>query len=577
MWAKFPADFTIWLKSVFAWGNTVVSDSYFTHWAGALVNTNTSSVCLLPAGVIFLLIPELLKVLINIVLFLSSCLLCWLSFGLLGSSWVVIVMMIIMSLVVWVMKWVMDIVMVGNGVFIVVIIMMVVMVEIVVFWVFTVDEMWLSVFGLIGFMDGLWVDVMVVVVEESVFSVVESMVVIMVAIMMVIMVVISMHAVVCTIVSVYEWIVVDRFVVMMIVVVSVMISMVVSMPVSVVAIIVMVIVVIVMVCLFMTVVVSVNGAIFFVVVVVDGVAISVVSVVSMSEAVSVSMISMSIVRPVGSPFTVVSMSISVEVVVFMSESMSSVISVKSPGFVVSSSPPVSMVWGLVVRSVEVSILMMAFVWEDVTNSDIVSIMMGVSFSHVVSPVSLFVLHFLSVSTDVMVVMWVWELMWEDLEWSLSVMLSIDNTDVSGIMVIIMVAEVVWVVLIMDVVVEVVSIYMSFKSMSKIMVAIVTFMTILEMWLFVKSVLDMVAIISESGVFTMHIVAFVTGEVMTESVLSNEHWVGFGSLSELLGVLNLGAICSLVLMWGHLSVSFWENTLIRVSIVMMFSTGVVSLV
>ena len=566
MWAKFPADFTIWLKSVFAWGNTVVSDSYFTHWAGALVNTNTSSVCLLPAGVIFLLIPELLEVLINIVLFLSLCLLGWLSFGLFGSSWVVIVMMIIMSFVVWVMKWVMDIVMVGNGVFIVVIIMMVVMVEIVVFWVLTVDEMWLSVFGLIGFMDGLWVDVMVVVVEESVFSVVKSMVVIMMAIM----VVISMVVMVGTIVTVYEWIVVDGFVVMMIVVVSVMISMVVSMPVSVVATIVMVIVVIVMVCLFMTVVVSVNGAIFFVVVVVDGMAISVITV---SEAVSVSMISMSIVTPVGSPFTVVSMSISVEVVAFMSES---VISVKSPGFVVSSSPPVSMVWGLVVRSIEVSILMVAFVWKNVTNSDIISIVMGVSFSHVVSPVSLGVLHFLSVSTDMVMVMWVWELMWEDLEWSLSVVLSIDNTDVRFIMVIIMVAEVVWVVLIMDVVVEVVSIYMSFKSMSKIMVAIVTFMTILEMWLFVKSVLDMVAIISESSVFTVHIVAFVT-EVMTESVLSNEHWVGFGSLSKLLGVLNLGAICSLVLMWGHLSVSFWENTLIRVSIVMIMSTGVVSLV
>ena len=544
----------------------MVSDSYFTHWAGALVNTNTSSVCLFPAGVILLLVPELLKVLINIVLFLSLCLLGWLSFGLLGSSWVVIVMMIIMSLMVWVMKWVMDIVMISNGVLIVVIVMMVVMVEIVVFWVFTVDEMWLSVFGLIGFMDGLWVDVMVVVVEESVFSVVKSMVVIMMAIM----VVISMVVMVGTIVSVYEWIVVDGFVVMMIVVVSVMISMVVSMPVSVVATIVMVIVVIVMVCLFMTVVVSVNGAIFFVVVVVDGVAISVISV---SEVVSVSMVSMSIVTPVGSPFTVISMSISVEVVGFMSES---VISVKSPGFVVSSSPPVSMVWGLVVRSIEVSILMVAFVWKNVTNSDIISIVMGVSFSHVVSPVSLGVLHFLSVSTNVVVVMWVWELMWEDLEWSLSVVLGIDNTDVSGIMVIIMVAEVVWVVLIMDVVVEVVSIYMSFKSMSKIMVGIVTFMTILEMWLFVKSVLDMMTIISETSVFTMHVVAFVT-ETMSESVLSNEHWVGFGSLSELFSVLDLGAICSLVLMWGHLSVSFWENTLIRVSIVMIMSTGVVSLV
>ena len=566
MWAKFPADFTIWLKSVFAWGNTVVSDSYFTHWAGALVNTNTSSVCLFPAGVILLLIPELLKVLINIVLFLSLCLLGWLSFGLLGSSWVVVVMMIIVSLMVWVMKWVMDIVMISDGVLTVVIVMMVVMVEIVVFWVLTIDEMWLSVFGLIGFMDGLWVDVMVIVVEESVISVVEAMVVVVVVIMMVVMVVIAMDVVVCTIVSVYEWVVVDGFVVMVIVVVSVMISMVVSMPVSVVASKVMVIVVIVMVCLFMTVMISVNGTIFFMVVVVD-------VVVSVSEAMSVSMVSVSVVTPVGSPFTVVSVSISVDVVVFMSESM---ISVKSPGFVVSSSPPVSMVWGLVVRSVEVRILMVAFVWKNVTNSDIISIVMGVSFSHVVSPVSLGVLHFLSVSSNVVVVMWVWELMWEDLEWSLSVVLGIDNTDVSGIMVIIMVAEVVWVVLIMDVVVEVVSIYMSFKSMSKIMVAIVTFMTILEMWLFVKSVLDMMTIISETSVFTMHVVAFVT-ETMSKSVLSNEHWVGFGSLSELLGVLDLGAICSLVLMWGHLSVSFWENTLIRVSIVMIMSTGVVSLV
>ena len=532
----------------------MVSDSYFTHWAGALVNTNTSSVCLLPAGVIFLLIPELLEVLINIVLFLSLCLLGWLSFGLLGSSWVVIVMMIVMSLMVWVMKWVMDIVMISNGVLIMVIVMMVIMVEIVVFWVLTIDEMWLSVLGFISFMDGLWVDVMVIVVEESVFSVVEAMVV---------MVVISMVVVVCTIVSVYEWVVVDGFVVMVIVVVSVMISMVVSMPVSVVATIVMVIVVIVMVSLFMTVMVSVNSTIFLMVVVVD-------VVVSMSEAMSVSMISVSVVTPVGSPFTVVSMSISV---VFMSETM---ISVKSPGFMVSSSPPVSMVWGLVVRSVEVSILMMAFVWKNVTNSDIISIVMGVSFSHVVSPVSLGVLHFLSVSTNVVVVMWVWEFMWEDLKWSLAVVLGIDNTDVSGIMVIIMVAEVIWVVLIMDVVMEVVSINMSFKSMSKIMVGIVTFMTILEMWLFVKSVLDMMTIISEASVFTMHVVAFVT-ETMSESVLSNEHWVGFGCLSELLGVFDLGAICSLVLMWGHLSVSFWENTLIRVSIVMIMSTGVVSLV
>ena len=63
--AKFPADLTIWLESVLAWGDAMVSDSYFTDWAGALVDTNASSVGLLPAGVILLLIPELLKVFIS--------------------------------------------------------------------------------------------------------------------------------------------------------------------------------------------------------------------------------------------------------------------------------------------------------------------------------------------------------------------------------------------------------------------------------------------------------------------------------------------------------------------------------
>ena len=65
MWAKFPANFTIWFETIFAWRNTVVSDSYFTDWASALMNTDTSSVCLLPASVILLLIPKLGKVLIS--------------------------------------------------------------------------------------------------------------------------------------------------------------------------------------------------------------------------------------------------------------------------------------------------------------------------------------------------------------------------------------------------------------------------------------------------------------------------------------------------------------------------------
>ena len=65
MWAKFPADFTIWFETVFAWRNTVVSDSYFTNWASALVNADTSSVCLLPASVILFLVPELGEVFIS--------------------------------------------------------------------------------------------------------------------------------------------------------------------------------------------------------------------------------------------------------------------------------------------------------------------------------------------------------------------------------------------------------------------------------------------------------------------------------------------------------------------------------
>ena len=65
VWAEFPADLTIWLEAILAWGHAVVSDSYFTDWASALVDADASAVSLLPAGVILLLIPELLEVLIS--------------------------------------------------------------------------------------------------------------------------------------------------------------------------------------------------------------------------------------------------------------------------------------------------------------------------------------------------------------------------------------------------------------------------------------------------------------------------------------------------------------------------------
>ena len=109
-------------------------------------------------------------------------------------SWEIFVMM-------WVVKWVMDFMVILNGVFVMMVIMVVViMVPVVVFsvfWVLSIDEMWLSMLGFISFMNGLWVDVMVVVVEESMFSMVETVVSIMVVIIMV------------STESICEWVVVD--------------------------------------------------------------------------------------------------------------------------------------------------------------------------------------------------------------------------------------------------------------------------------------------------------------------------------------------------------------------------------
>ena len=109
-------------------------------------------------------------------------------------SWVFIVMM-------WVMKWVMDFMVILDGVFVMmVIVVVVIMVPVMVFsvfWVLSIDEMWLSMFGFISFMNGLWVDMMVVVVEESMFSVMKTVVSIMVVVIMV------------SIESICEWVVVD--------------------------------------------------------------------------------------------------------------------------------------------------------------------------------------------------------------------------------------------------------------------------------------------------------------------------------------------------------------------------------
>lgn len=82
MWAHFPADFSIGLVSILAWGDAVVSYSYLTSWASALMDSDSTSVSLLPACVISFLIPESLESFISAILLLSGL---WLFVGLLGS------------------------------------------------------------------------------------------------------------------------------------------------------------------------------------------------------------------------------------------------------------------------------------------------------------------------------------------------------------------------------------------------------------------------------------------------------------------------------------------------------------
>ena len=405
-------------------------------------------------------------------------------------SWEIFVM-------VWVVKWVMDIVVVCDGVFyMMVIVVVVIMVPIMVFsvfWVLSIDEMWLSMLGFISFMNGLWVDMMIVVVEESMFSVVETVVSIMVVVTMV------------SIESICEWVVVDGFViiVMIVVVIISMVSsiMIVSMMVS------MMHTVMVIMSLFVIVVLTVDGSEFFVVVVVDVVTIVAKSMVAITEsvAITISVLRVSVmVTEVCSPFTVVS----------VSESMFSEVSEWS-GFVVYTGPVISMVWGLVVGGTPVSSFMsvvMAIMRKDVTNSHIISIVMGVLLGHVVSVVSLGVLHLLSVSSNVVMIVWVWKLMWVDFERSL-VMFWINNANVSSIVELIMMSESISVVLIMSGM----AVIMSINTMAV--------MSICEMWLFVKAVLNVVAIISESSVFTMWVfVVAIVAEVVTETMVSHKHWV-----------------------------------------------------
>ena len=346
MWAKLPADFTIWLKSILAWGYTVVSDSYFTDWASALVNADTSAVSLLPACIILLLIPKLLKVLISSICLLSLLVLLWGRFriGLLWSLFMVIMMgLVVLWVVVGVVKWVVDVVVVLDGVFIVVLLMVEVMVVVMVLWVLTVDHMWLSVLGLISLMDGLWVHVMVIVVEEAMLSMVETVVVIVV-----IIVVAEPMAIVVSIESIHKWIVVNGFIFTVVEVPMVVVVVEVAMVVVMVSVVVIVMVIIMMevVALFVAVVLSVDSSVLIMVIVVD--------VVSISITMLAVTVSMGIVTEVSSPLTVVSMT---KAMVSMSESVVSVsksviTKVAEWSLMVVSSPPLCVMWSFVV-SIEV--------------------------------------------------------------------------------------------------------------------------------------------------------------------------------------------------------------------------------
>ena len=401
-------------------------------------------------------------------------------------SWEIFMMM-------WVVKWVMDFMVILNGVFVMMVVVVVVIVVPVmvfsVFWVLSIDEMWLSMLGFISFMNGLWVDVMVVVVEESMFSMVETVVSIMVVIIMV------------STKSICEWVVVDGFVIL------VMIVMVIISMMSSVMVVSMVEIMVVIMSLFVIVVLSVDSSEFLVVVVVDVVTIVSKSMVAITISVTItkSVLRVSVmVTEVCSPFTVVSVSVS----------MFSKVSEWS-GFVVCSGPPFRVVWGLVVGGTPVSSFMsvvLTIMRKDVTDSHIISIVVGVLLSHVVSVVSLGVLHLLSVGSNVVMIVWVWELMWVDFERSL-VMFWINNTNVSSVMELIMMSKSVSVVLSMSGMVVI----MSINAMA--------IMSISEMWLFVKSMLNVVAIISEASVFTMWVLMVgVVAEVVAETMVSHEHWV-----------------------------------------------------
>ena len=182
----------------------MISNSYFTGWACALVDSDAAAICLLPAGVVLFLIPKRLKVCIDIIL--SWCLLFWLLSSWLGISllWSIVVSWNIMMY--WlVVDWlVMDWFVVRFGVVVDIVLSQM-------FWMVTIDDMVLSVFGLIGFMDSLWVYVVVIIMVVIVMVNIVVVVIVMVIVVVVIVVMAVNHMIMLS--AIDEWVIIDSFVV----------------------------------------------------------------------------------------------------------------------------------------------------------------------------------------------------------------------------------------------------------------------------------------------------------------------------------------------------------------------------
>ena len=217
VWAEFPADLTIWLVAVLAWGDAVISDSYLTGWASALVDTNATAIGLLPAGIIGLLVPERLKLIISAVLLLSL--------GSLLVGWGVVVEVCVDGLVVGLVGLVgSDVSLLGSGDSLVVsglggnLVVGDVFLVLGFLWEVTVDDVVLSVLGLVSLMEGLWVHVVVIVDDSVVSGVVGTEGSVAVVVVGISVVGVSMVAIA---VAVVEWVVVEGVVAIAVAVVSV--------------------------------------------------------------------------------------------------------------------------------------------------------------------------------------------------------------------------------------------------------------------------------------------------------------------------------------------------------------------